>query len=192
MCLPLPLIVAVSVLQPLSVVPVIGAEDDTVPNVKEGQPAPGFELAATGIGLVLPEKKGAKSLRLADFRGKKNVVLYFYPRAMTGGCTKEACGFRDRFAKFSELGTVVLGISSDTLAAQTQFTDKEHLNHPLLADPELKAIRAYGVKSPTGNVAQRKTFVIDKQGIIRKIYEKVNPVEHGDQVLEFIRTSLAK
>jgi len=102
----------------------------------------------------------------------------------------EACGFRDRFEQFAQLDTVVIGISTDTLDAQTAFSQKEKLNHPLFADPDLKATRAFGVLSAPGTLAQRKTFVIDKQGLIRKIYENVTPATHPEEVLACVREKL--
>src|SRR5438034_299937 len=93
--------------------------------LKEGDPAPAVNLQATQIEKVLPDKKDAKTLNLKDFEGKKNVVLFFYPKAMTKGCTIESCGFRDKVEEFAKLDTVVIGISTDTLADQVKFTEKE-------------------------------------------------------------------
>src|SRR5689334_13497423 len=101
---------------------------------KVDEPAPAFDLAAANIKSVFPDKKDAKHLTLADFKGK-NVVLFFYPKAMTKGCTIESCGFRDRAKKFEEANTVLLGISTDKLDAQEKFVKKEMLTYPLLADP---------------------------------------------------------
>jgi peroxiredoxin Q/BCP len=159
-----------------------------VPEV--GKPAPPIQLPAANVATVLPEKKGAKELSLKDLEGK-NVVLFFYPRAMTKGCTIESCGFRDRVEQFKKLDTVVIGISTDELGAQEKFTAKEKLNFPLLADPEKKATRAYGALSDRG-FANRYTFVIDKKGTLRKVYTKVSPVNHPDEVLDFVKSELAK
>jgi peroxiredoxin Q/BCP len=159
--------------------------------VKEGQPAPDVELPATQIASVLPEQKDARVLRLSDFRGKKNVVLYFYPKAMTPGCTKESCAFRDRLEQFAKLDTVVIGISTDNLQDQERFTDKEKLNFPLLADSEGKVAQAFGVLR--GKIAQRATFIIDKEGKIVKIYPQVrNAAEHPEEVLTWVREHLGK
>src|SRR5262249_41841640 len=118
------------------------AEDDAkLPEV--GKPAPAIDLPATSVGTVLPDKKDAKTLNLKDLHGK-NVVLFFYPRAMTKGCTVESCGFRDRVDKFAALDTVVLGISTDTVDLQDQFTKKEKLSFPLLADSKKEVTKAYG------------------------------------------------
>src|SRR5262249_51904300 len=96
-----------------------------------GKPAPAFDLPPANVGKALPDKKEAKKLSLKDLRGK-NVVLFFYPRAMTRGCTIESCGFRDKAEQFAKLDTVVVGISTDTLDKQQQFTKKEKLNFPIL------------------------------------------------------------
>src|SRR5437764_6345850 len=110
------------------------APAEEAPKVQEGKPAPEIELEATQIEKVLPDKKDPKTLTLKDFKGKKNVVLFFYPKAMTRGCTVESCGFRDRIKKFDDLETVVIGISTDNLTDQRKFTEKENLNFPLFAD----------------------------------------------------------
>ena len=165
------------------------AKDDT-PRIKVGKLAPNFALPATSIDKALPDKKDARTLSLKDFRGKKNVVLFFYPKAMTRGCTIESCGFRDRIKKFAALDTVVLGISTDNLEAQQKFTDKENLNYPLLADPDKKVTKEFGALGPRG-VASRYTFVIDKSGVVRKAYTKVDTGKHPDEVLKFIKENLA-
>ena len=165
-----------------------GAVEDTS-KVEVGQPAPAFDIPATQIGKVLPAKKDAKKIRLKDFENKKNVVLFFFPKAMTPGCTRESCKFRDLSDDFAKLNTVVLGISTDKLDAQKKFTDKESLNFPLLADPDKKITKAYGVLSPRG-VANRATFVIDKKGIVRKIYPKANADKNPKEVLDWIKKNL--
>ncbi|MFO0846501.1 MAG: peroxiredoxin [Gemmataceae bacterium] len=165
------------------------AEDDgKLPGV--GKPAPAFDLPATSIDTVLPGRKDAPSLSLKDLRGK-NVVLFFYPKAMTKGCTVESCGFRDRVEKFAAADTVIVGISTDNLDAQDQFTRKEKLSFPLLADPEKKVTKAYGALGPRG-IASRYTFVIDKKGVLRKVYTTVTPAKHPDEVLEYVKDHLAK
>jgi peroxiredoxin Q/BCP len=155
-----------------------------------GKPAPAIQLEATNIATALPDKKDARELSLKDLKGK-NVVLFFYPRAMTKGCTVESCGFRDRAEQFARLGTVVIGISTDTVEAQEKFVKKEKLNFPLLADPEKKVTKAYGALSDRG-FANRYTFVIDKKGELRKVYTKVAPAKHPDEVLDYIKDELAK
>jgi peroxiredoxin Q/BCP len=155
-----------------------------------GKPAPAFDLAATQIDKVLPDKKDAKTLNLKDLKGK-NVVLFFFPKAMTKGCTIESCGFRDRAEKFSDLDTVIVGISNDPLDLQEKFTKKEKLTFPLLADTDKTVTKAYGAMSPRGLPA-RYTFVIDKNGVLRKIYTKVLPDKHPDEVLAYIKEELNK
>ncbi len=162
---------------------------DKEAKVQVGKPAPNIELPATLIESVLPGKKDATTLSLKDLKGK-NVVLFFYPKAMTPGCTKESCAFRDNIKGFVGANTVVIGISTDNVSAQKQFTDKEKLNFPLFADSEKKVTGAYGVLNAQRGVASRVTFVIDKQGIVRKIYTKVDPPKHAAEVLEYIKTEL--
>jgi len=173
---------------------VVAAEDKKeTPKPQEGQPAPDVELPATQIDTVLPDKKGAKTLSLKDLKGK-NVVLFFYPKAMTKGCTIESCGFRDRVKEFEKLNTVILGISTDKLEDQVKFTDKEKLTYPLLADADKKVTTAFGVLRPAGGVADRYTFIIDKTGTIRKIVAPpaTNPLKHPEEVLIYIKENLAK
>jgi thioredoxin-dependent peroxiredoxin len=165
--------------------------DDPKPLPKEGAPAPAVSLQATQIAKVLPQKKDAGTLSLADFKGKKNVVLFFYPKALTRGCTIESCGFRDIADQFAPLDTVVIGISTDQLSKQEEFTQKEGLTYPLMADPEMTAAKAYGVLIPERKVAKRVTFVIDKQGVIRKVYTDVKPDNHPKEVLTFVKEHLA-
>jgi len=158
---------------------------------EEGKPAPTFDVAATSINTVFPDKKDAKTLSLKDFEGKKNVVLFFYPKALTKGCTIESCGFRDKIADFAKLDTVVIGASVDNLELQQKFTDTEKLNFPLLADNTKKVAEAYGVLNEKG-VTNRLTFVIDKKGVLRKVYGKVMPANHPEEVLKFVQETLVK
>ncbi len=160
------------------------------PKTLEGQPAPTFELPATQIEKVLPDKKEAKTLSLAELKGK-NVVLFFYPKALTKGCTTESCGFRDAAPEFAKLDTVLVGISNDTLAKQQEFTDKNMLPYPLFADTEKKVTSQFHVLASKG-FPLRTTFVIDKKGVVRKVYDKVDPAKHPAEVLEFVKTQLSK
>ncbi len=163
------------------------------PPPKEGSPAPDIKLqAASGIEKALPGKKEGDTVSLSEF-GKqgKNVVLFFYPKAMTRGCTIESCGFRDVADKLTALDTVVIGISVDKLGDQQKFTDKEKLTFPLLADTDKTAAKAYGALAANG-MASRFTFVIDKQGVIRKVYTKVSPNGHPEEVVTFVKENLAK
>ena len=144
-----------------------------------GQPAPDFTaLDDTGT-----------SVRLADLRGKK-VVLYFYPKDDTPGCTKEACSFRDGAAELRKLGAVVYGVSIDTVASHQGFKQKYNLNYPLLSDGYKQLVSAYGVwkqKSLYGRTflgIERTTVLIDEQGRIAKVFSRVKVDGHFDAVLE--------
>lgn len=143
-----------------------------------GQTAPEFELN-DGAG---------NRVRLADFRGRK-VVLYFYPKDATPGCTQEACDLRDRHGEIRAAGAVVLGVSPDTEQSHRKFAAKHGLPFPLLADPEHAAAEAYGVwkeKSMYGRTymgIERSTFLIDEEGRIAAIWPKVKVSGHADAVL---------
>ncbi|HWG41792.1 MAG TPA: peroxiredoxin [Gemmataceae bacterium] len=172
----------------------VSAARAEAPPVEVGKPAPSFNLPATQIEKVLPDQKDAKTLKLSDFSkgaNAKNVVLFFYPKAMTPGCTRESCKFRDLNKEFAKLDTVIIGISTDKLDAQKKFTDKESLNFPLLADSDKKIAKSYGVLNPDRGFANRATFVIDKKGIIRKIYPKANADKNPDEVLTWVKENLA-
>jgi peroxiredoxin Q/BCP len=159
---------------------------------KVGSKVPDIRLPATQVETVLPGAKDNKTLSLADFAGKKNVVLFFYPKALTKGCTIESCGFRDKLKDFQKLDTVVIGISLDTLELQSKFTEKESLNFPLLADTEGKLAKALGAAKEGSKVAARYTFVIDKTGTIRQVYTKVSVADHPNEVYNFVKDNLAK
>jgi peroxiredoxin Q/BCP len=128
---------------------------------------------------------------LSDFRGK-SVVLYFYPRDDTPGCTKEACAFRDEFAAFKRKGAVVLGVSPDPVKSHLKFVEKYKLPFTLLADEDKKIVQAYGVwgeKSFLGRKylgTHRVTFLIGPEGRVKKIWLTVKPVEHAKEVLETV------
>src|SRR5688500_8505431 len=144
-----------------------------------GIPAPDFELLDD---TNVPRK-------LSDFRGR-NVVLYFYPKEDTPGCTKEACNFRDGIKGISKKGATVLGVSADDVKSHKKFKDKFELNFPLLADSDKKIVEAYDVwneKSMYGKKymgIERTTFIIDKDGKISHIFPKVKVDQHYDEVLE--------
>ncbi len=146
--------------------------------LQEGDPAPAFSAPVNGGGRVA----------LADYAGK-NVVLFFYPRDNTPGCTKEACAFRDNHAALKRKGAVVLGVSTDPVKAHDKFAAKFQLPFPLLADEDKKIVKAYGVWGPkifmgmkfTGT--HRVTFLIGPDGRIRKVWPKVKPGEHAAEVL---------
>ena len=140
--------------------------------VEEGKPAPDFELLSD---------EGEK-VKLSSFRGRP-VVLYFYPRDDTPGCTKQACGIRDAYDRFRERGAVVLGVSADTQASHVKFKTKHSLPFTLLADPERSIGETYGVNRDGGRTFERSTFVIDADGNVVKAMRRVNPELHADQVL---------
>jgi peroxiredoxin Q/BCP len=147
--------------------------------LNEGDLAPDFELATDGGG----------SLKLSDLRGKR-VVLYFYPKDDTSGCTKQACGFRDNQAALTGKNAIVIGVSPDGVASHDRFRDKYELNFPLLSDPDHSVADAYGAwgkKKMYGREYEgvlRSTFVIDADGRIEKVYAKVKAAENARQVLE--------
>jgi peroxiredoxin Q/BCP len=132
-------------------------------------------------------------MNLSSFRGKKNVVLYFYPKDRTPACTIQAIDFSDREQEFSRLDTVVFGISRDDVLSHAAFRDEEGLSVQLLADTDAEVCRLYDVlqeKVVDGQARaclQRSTFVIDKQGILRHILREVNPKNHADEVLKAVK-----
>ena len=141
--------------------------------VEEGKPAPDFEL----------ESDTGETVKLSDLRGQP-VVLYFYPRDDTPGCTTQACGIRDAYGEFRKRGAVVLGVSADTQSAHVKFKTKYELPFTLLADPERLTGEDYGVNREGSRTFERSTFVIDSDGNVAKILRRVNPEQHAQQVLE--------
>ena len=146
--------------------------------LKEGDVAPKFTVATSGGGKI----------SLVDFKGQ-NVILYFYPKDDTPGCTKEACAFRDEFAQFKKQGAVVFGVSPDSVKSHDKFVAKFKLPFTLLADEDKKIVEAYGVwgeKSFMGRKylgVYRVTFLIGQDGKIKKIWPQVKPEEHAAEVL---------
>ena len=153
---------------------------------KVGTQAPEFTLL---------DQRGNR-ISLADYVGKKNVVIYFYPKAMTPGCTVQACGIRDTYAKFEALDTVVLGVSPDSVDRLVKFEDKQELNFKLLSDEDhsvTDSFGAWGLKKFMGREymgVMRSTFVIDKQGDIVMVMEKVKTKSHHEDVLNWINNNL--
>lgn len=153
------------------------------------------EVGETPPDWSLPSTEG-EEIALRDLRGK-NVVLYFYPKDDTPGCTKEACGFRDALPALEAEDTVVLGVSLDDLDSHEKFRGKYDLTFPLLSDKDASVSKAYGVyrkKNMYGREywgIQRSTFIIDKEGVLRKVYPRVKVDGHSDEVLAFIREHLA-
>jgi len=152
-------------------------------SVTEGQIAPDFTLPATD----------GSTMRLLDLRGKK-VVLYFYPKDDTPGCTKEACAFRDNLGVLQSMGVVVLGVSPDSVASHQKFAQKYGLPFPLLADEGAQVATTYGVwkeKKQYGRTymgIERTTFLIDENGIVQRVFPKVKVDGHVEEVIEAIRS----
>jgi peroxiredoxin Q/BCP len=152
--------------------------------ISAGIPAPEFEL--------LDDTNALR--KLSDFRGK-NIVLYFYPKDDTPGCTREACNFRDDYSAYEKAGVVVLGISPDDVASHVKFKEKFQLPFPLLADVGHKVCDLYEVWGPKKIIGKeydgvlRTTFLIDGNGNIVKVFEKVRPAEHSEEVLSALGVS---
>jgi thioredoxin-dependent peroxiredoxin len=174
----------------LGVVAVFASAADEPKKIQEGKPVPEFTLPAANIDKGFQSLKDAKTLTLPKDAKGKNVVLFFFPKALTKGCTIESCGFRDKIKDFEKLNTVVIGISTDMLEKQVEFTTKEKLNFPLLADSEKTVTKQFGVFNEEKGFANRWTFIIDKNGVVRKIYDKVDTGKHPDEVLEYVKENL--
>src|SRR3989304_4112168 len=145
--------------------------------VKVGETAPDFDG---------PTWNGTR-LGLKDFVGKKNVVLYFYPKDDTPGCTKEACSFRDNLRSIRDLGTEIVGVSLDSVESHRKFATKYALPFPLVTDEDKRIANAYGVLRETGNRTERVTFLIDKNGKIAKIFPKVDVTSHTEEILAALK-----
>jgi peroxiredoxin Q/BCP len=149
-----------------------------------------IEAGTTAPDFTLPDQEG-EDVSLSDFRGSP-VVLYFYPKADTPGCTTQACGIRDHRADYEAAGTVVLGVSPDPVKAVKKFADKQSLNFRLLADEDHSVCELYGVWAEKKNYgrtywgALRATFVIDEEGVVQHVIPKVSPKTHDDQVLALL------
>ena len=156
-----------------------------MPKLKEGSKAPDFKL---------PSSEGGE-VSLSDFKGKKNLVLYFYPKDDTPGCTKEACDFRDLRKKFQAVGAEIYGVSFDSIKSHQKFIQKYKLPFPLLSDEDKSVAQKYGVykeKSFMGRKfmgIERTTFVIDKDSKIRKIFPKVKVEGHAEEVLSIVKSA---
>ena len=154
-----------------------------MPQLKEGIKAPEFKAISSE----------GKEVALKNYKGKNRVVLYFYPKDDTPGCTVEACSFRDAIRKIENTDTVVLGVSPDDTKSHNKFIDKFKLPFLLLSDTEKEICKEYGVwvkKSMYGREymgVARTTVIIGKDGKIEKIYEKVKPEGHAEEVLEFLK-----
>ena len=150
-----------------------------------------LEVNAKAPDFTLQDKDG-NSVSLADFRGKK-VVLYFYPKDNTPGCSRQACAFAKAYDAFKKDNIVVIGISKDSVASHQKFAEKYSLPFILLSDPELVAIQAYDVwqeKKLYGKVSMgvvRSTYIIDEKGIIEKVMPKVKPDTNADEILAYLK-----
>lgn len=146
-----------------------------------------LEVGTQAPDFTLPDQNGNRH-SLSDYRGKK-VILYFYPKDNTPGCTKQACGFAERYPQFIEKGAVVLGISKDSVASHKKFEEKYGLPFTILSDPELVAIQAYDVWQEKKNYGKtymgvvRTTYLIDEEGKIAKAFDKVKAADNPEQML---------
>ncbi len=156
-------------------------------SVEIGEKAPDFKL----------ENQDGKEVSPSDYLGK-NIVLYFYPKDMTPGCTTQACDFRDNYEEFGAHNTVVLGVSPDPIDRHVKFIDKHELSFPLLADEDHEVAKLYDVwqlKNTFGNEYYgivRSTFIIDSDGIIQKEYRNVRVKDHVQKTLDYVKTKLNK
>ena len=142
-------------------------------SVQVGANAPRFTSLLTSGDVV----------KLEDYRGRK-VVLYFYPKDDTHGCTIEACGLRDQYQKIRELGAEILGVSVDDVASHQRFTQKFSLPFQLVADSDKSITKAYDVLNEKSNMARRVTFIIDEKGVVEKIFDPVKADQHTQQVID--------
>jgi peroxiredoxin Q/BCP len=146
----------------------------------------GLAAGAAAPDFALEDQNG-KRVALADFKGRRNVVVYFYPKDDTPGCTKEACSFRDQYADFSDAGAEVLGISSDSPASHRAFAAKHELPFTLLSDPDGRVREAFRVPATLGLLPGRVTYVIDKQGVIRHAFNsQLSPARHVAEALQVL------
>lgn len=149
-----------------------------------------LEVGTKAPEFALPDKEG-NLVRLSDFLGKK-VILYFYPKDNTPGCTRQACAFARNYGAFQEKNAVVIGISKDSAASHLKFAQKYELPFVLLSDPELQTIQAYGVwqeKKLYGKVSMgvvRSTYLINEAGVIEKVMPKVKPDTNADEILAYL------
>ncbi len=162
--------------------------EETVPasSLKVGDAAPDFSVPAL-------TREGETTVSLADYKGSKAVVVYFYPKDDTPGCTTEACAFRDLRKDFEAIGAEILGVSTDSIASHVKFAEKHALPFPLLSDPDHALAEKFGAWKEKTNYGrtywgiQRSTFVIDKEGIVRKIWASVKVDQHAEKVLDIVK-----
>jgi peroxiredoxin Q/BCP len=142
-----------------------------------------LEVGDTAPDFSLMDENG-RLVALKDFFGKKVVVLYFYPKDFTPGCTAEACRFRDNYKAYEDRGAAVIGVSLDSVESHTKFSQRYSLPFAILSDKSKEAAKAYGVLGLGGFVAKRVTFIINKEGEITHIFTKVNVKKHSEEVLK--------
>ena len=157
-------------------------------------PEPTVGAAAPDFRLTAVTREGETEMSLSDFQGQSSVVLYFYPKDDTPGCTTESCSFRDMLPEFETAGSAILGISPDDADSHRKFAEKHALPFPLLADPDHGVAEAYGVWKEKNNYGkkymgiERTTFVIGRDGTLAKIYPRVKVEDHAAQVLAYVKT----
>ncbi|HII85775.1 TPA: peroxiredoxin [Candidatus Bathyarchaeota archaeon] len=144
--------------------------------LKVGDNAPDFSLT---------DERGFP-VSLKNYLGKKTVILYFYPKDFTPGCTKEACSFRDEYKAFEAKGAVVIGVSVDSVKSHAKFSEKYELPFAILSDSQKEVANKYGVLGLGGMLAKRVTFIIDKEGRIAAVFPKVNVKKHSEEILSAI------
>ncbi|AKT41932.1 peroxiredoxin [Chondromyces crocatus] len=148
------------------------------PSLAVGDRAPEFSL----------QSQSSETVKLSDFLGKKTLVLFFYPKDDTPGCTAESCSFRDSHDAFTEAGAEVIGVSADSVASHGQFAKKYGLPMTLLSDPGGETAKRYGVKSTLGLLPGRVTFVIDKEGIVRHVFSsQLQATKHVNEALAIVK-----
>jgi len=147
-------------------------------------PAP-IGVSSRAPGFSAPDQTGAIRT-LEELRGRA-IVLYFYPRDATPGCTREACAFRDAWDRIDAAGATVVGVSTDDVASHAAFAEEHGLTFPLLSDPDGAIARDYGVPTRLGMVA-RTTFIIDRSGVVRRIFEDVDPAVHANEVISVLES----
>ena len=161
----------------LNILSLLGGSVPDAPGPKEGQAAPLFSAL----------DQNSQMVNLSQFKNKSNVILYFYPKDDTPGCTAQACNLRDNIGAIKAMDAVILGVSADDVASHQEFAQKYQLPFSLLADPNKELINKYGVAMPLVGIAKRWTFIIGKDGVIKKIIKDVKSSAHDSQVLETLR-----
>jgi thioredoxin-dependent peroxiredoxin len=150
----------------------------TAQEIRVGDPAPAFEMPASN----------GETVKLSDFLGRSEVVLFFYPKDNTPGCTMEACSFRDSYEAFKDAGAVVIGVSSDSNESHQKFADRHRLPYPLLSDADGRLRARFGVPRTFGLFPGRVTYLIDKRGIVRHVFSsQLQPAKHVEEALRVLK-----